>query len=644
MKLLAPRNDWNMTSPRESNWWGMAGGVATPAGIQVSESAVMKLSAVSCGVRVISETLASLPCALLEQTDYRTTAKATSHPLWPIVHDVPNPEQDVMTFLDSQVGLQVLWGNAYAEIQRNSLGEIVALWPIHPSRIPLCNIMRNATDPSHFGQIVTGEPGEIVYYVKNNDGTTPPIAASDMFHVPGVPSGNGITGDGLVRRGANAIGIALATEEHAGAYFRNGAVSNMAIRSPKIVGKETADRLRQQWQQVFAGSQNHYKTLLLEDGMEAVPFSIDPEKSQLLLARMFGVTETSRLLRLPPHFLGDLTRATFSNIEQQSLDFVIYSMIPWITRWEKAMFRQLLTPEEQKKYRFKFNVMGLLRGDSAARSAFYRSMFDMGAYSPNDILELEDRNPVKGGDQRFVPGNNLVPLDKIGELAQANIDKAKAPPAPKFNQQPQPPAQPDQVPPDQVTDLRTDLIELRRLQEQLIEGVEERDAAVLKAVAKTPTSEEMRQELTRVLTARETTESDQLAVREHNARQSLQSVCDAIQLAIEGETRQLMQYEVRAAKDAANKNFLAWRDKFYPEFTAKLTTAISVFVPAARAVGIEINGEVAAAEYVSESISIFDPLLDLKDAEFVSRLQSISDTWADRPTRLAAEIMKGVAC
>lgn len=420
MKLLAPKNNWDMKSGE--SWWPLVGTMQSSAGVHVSEETALALTAFSCGVRVISETIASLPCHLMERVDERTSKKATDHSLYRIVHDEPNPEQDSMQYFDCQLSWMVGWGDAFAEKEvfgRN----VVATWPIHPSRIPTRNIRRNGYDVK---EIEVGEPGEIVYWVNNDDGTATPIPASSMLHVPGPLSRNGITGRSLLGIGRDAIGIAQATNDHAGAFYRNGANPNMVIKSPKTVGPDAAKRLRQQWQEMFGGVKNHYKTLILEDNMEAIPFTMSPEVSQLILARQFGVTEISRLLRIPPHMLMDLTRATFSNIESQGLDLIIYSLMPWIVRWERAMQRQLLFEPEKAKYRFKFNVMGLLRGDQAARAAFYKAGFDMGVFSPNDIREYEDLNPVEGGDQRFVPANNLVPLTAIGEMAQAQIDKTKA--------------------------------------------------------------------------------------------------------------------------------------------------------------------------------------------------------------------------
>jgi HK97 family phage portal protein len=350
MKFFAPTANWDMKS--SESWWPMMGTAPSSAGVRVSQETALTYAAAFAATRVISETLASMPLMLLEQVDDRTTRKATDHPLYPLIHDMPNVEQDIVSWIDTQVDRQANWGNAYAEIQRDNSGAIVALWPIHTSRIPVCNIERNATNPSHWHHIQVGQPGEIVYYVKNDDGTESAIPASDILNVPGVLSRNGITGVPIPVAGSESLGIAIATERHAGAFFRNGAVSNMALKHPKTVGKEAAERLREQWQKTYGGAHNHYKTIILEEGMEPVDMTFAPEASQLLGARQYGVNDIARLYRVPPHMIGDLSRATWANIESEEIAFVTHTMLPWITRWEKAMYRQLLTPEERARYRF----------------------------------------------------------------------------------------------------------------------------------------------------------------------------------------------------------------------------------------------------------------------------------------------------
>lgn len=672
MKLFAPRNDWNMTSPAGQNWFNMAGSYPTASGLRIDESTALTNTSVMSATRIISETLASLPCNIKSQINARTTQNAIDHPLYNLLHDQPNPEQDIMCWLDSQVAFQVLWGNAYAEIQRNSVGDIVALWPIHPSRIPLRNIIRNGTSPDDYDGIETGLPGELVYNVLNDDGSRTQIPASDMLHVPGILSTNGITGQSIIKWGANAIGNAIAADTHAGMMFKNGAVTQMAIKSPKVVGPESAALLRASWQATFGGLQNSYKTLLLEDGMEPVPINMNPEVSQLLETRRFTPNDIARLFRLPPHLLGDMSQASYANIESEGLSFVVYSMIPWISRWEKALQRQLLTDKEKSQYRFKFNVNGLLRGDSAARAQFYQTMFNLGAYSPNDIRGLEDENPVEGGDQYFVQGNNCVPLDKIGELVQANIDKAKAPP-PQPQQQnvahPQQPIEDSEDPNAKASHLR----ELRAQMERMIQSLPGETARSVEPM--------IRHELAPLLTAsdRVIQSIDNVQVKfdeyassisasyepliiqfdaftsaiqnikgyesaaEERARSANAKTRDGIRVAIMAEAEQLMRYETRIAKDAARKpkEFPEWRASFYPNFTAKMSSAIGLFVDAAEAVGFTFDADAIAGAYAAESIASLEVADEQPMSEFEGCVEAAIDAWAGRPKQLSESLFKG---
>lgn len=403
----------------DRGWWPMWGN-HTPSGIAVDENAAMRLSAVFAATRVISETIASLPLHLMEQVGERTSRMALDHPLYPLLNRAPNSEQDSMTWFDQQIPNQVNQGTAFAEIQRRrgrggSVGEVVGLWPIHPSRIPPQNIRRNGQS---YKQIQVGDPGEIVFYVKNDDGTEYPVRRQNMLCVPGVLTQNGITGRSVIEWGAHAMGVALATERHVAAYFRNGTVSNIAMKSPRKLNEETANRLRNQWQNVYGGADNKFKALVLEDGMEIQQLSIDARQAQLLESRNFSVSDIARWYRLPPHLLADLSRSTFSNIEAENLSFVIHSMMPWIVRWERALNNQLLTPEEQDQYYFRFEVKSLLRGDMAARSDFYTKLFNLGAMSPNDIRNEEDLNPIDDGDVYLVP-LNMTTVENAGKVQES---------------------------------------------------------------------------------------------------------------------------------------------------------------------------------------------------------------------------------
>ena len=396
-------------------WKDVFGSRKTATGITIDESKAQTFSAVWCATRIISEGIAALPCNLREHVNERETVTAYQHPLWPVLHDQPNDEQDAFQFFDMQVPLQVNWGNAYAEIQRGRDGSIAALWPIHPSRIPDVNIVRGPVRTR--GNINVGDDGEIVYLVRNNDGTTSPIPARDMLHVPGVMSDNGITGKGIVRWAAESLGIIGATEAHVGSFYRNGATPDIVITMPSSVPKEERENLRRSWQQRQGGTENAHKALILVGESDAKPLGVNPNDAQLIDGRKFGISEVSRFWRVPLHMLAEMSGAKYDNIELLNLLFLADTLTPWIQRWEKALKRQLLTPEERLRYSFKFNINARMRGDSAARANFYMRMFDMGSLSINEIRELEDLNPIDGGDRYFVLANNRVPLDRIDDIA-----------------------------------------------------------------------------------------------------------------------------------------------------------------------------------------------------------------------------------
>lgn len=666
MKLLAPKNNWDMKSP--DSWWSLLGSVQTASGMSISSDTAMRYGPANAATRVISETMASLPCSLMQRTDSRTSRMATEHNLWRIIHNVPTPEQDSMSWFDMQVGYQVICGNAYAEKQFDSVGKLIGLWPINPSRLPACNIRRNPTVPSEYSRIIAGQPGEIVYYVRNDDGTLTAIPASDMLHVPGIClQSNGIVGRGIPEFAAESLGIAMATESHTAAFFKNGAVSNMVIKSTKTVGKETAERLREQWTRMFAGVRNHYKTLILEDGMTPELFSIDPEKAQLQLARQFNATDVSRFWRVPPHLIGDLSRATFSNIEQQSLEFVTYTMLPWVVRWERAMWRQLLTDREKAEgYYFKFNLNGLLRGDSQARAQFYTQLFNMGVFSPNDIREYEDLNPVEGGDQRFVPSNNLMPLDKIGEMADAQIAKLTEPAQPPPQQQ-QSDVQ-DGDPPDNR------LQELRRLQEDLIAKVELRDTVmsahqekaaeeILEHIASMKgdireslssavcsVSESLAESEQRITGSAQaaidrvadkinhvnTVREERVAVREERLAPKEAGALRAVMLSAVGTATGMMKRErgeiLQASKTPGT--FITAHERFYKDFSAKLAEAMSFHAAALRELGYVVDEHKIASRYVADSLSLLAPLSELNCSDLESEARGVVAKWDERPEQL----------
>lgn len=401
----------------ERGWHPLYAGRQTKAGVPMDESRALTLSAWWCAVRVLSEGLSMLPLNLRRHINERETETAYDHPLWALLHDSPNPEQNKFQWFDMQTSLQINWGDALADIQRDKrTGLAVALWPIHTSR--LYNITRGPAMDSK-GTVVGGK-GELIYHIRNTDGTTTLIPKRDMLHVPGVmdTSGvsDGIRGIGLARAGAEALGIVEATERHVGSFYRNGASPDVVISFKNNIPKEELENLRTSWKQKHSGADNAHTMLMLSGDPDVKQLSFNARDALLMDGRKFGVAEVSRITRVPLHFLSELDRATLNNIEILGLDFLVYTLGAWIQRWEYGL-RQLLTPEERKEYSFKFNVNALMRGDSNSRSQFYMRMFDMAALSINEIRELEDLNPIEGGDRYFVLANNRVPLDRIDDIA-----------------------------------------------------------------------------------------------------------------------------------------------------------------------------------------------------------------------------------
>ena len=220
----------------------------------------------------------------------------------------------------------------------------------------------------------------------------------------------------------NAIGLAIATEEYGAKFFANGAAPSGVLEHPGTI-KEPG-KVREAWQSQFGGSANSNKIAVLEEGMKYTPISISLEQRQFLETWKFQINEIARIFRVPPHMVGDLEKSSFSNIEQQSLEFVKYTLDPWVVRWEQTLARTLFTPEEKKKYFFRFNVEGLLRGDYVSRMSGYATARQNGWMSANDIRELEnlDRIPSEDGGDMYLVNGNMLPLTKAGAFANTNED------------------------------------------------------------------------------------------------------------------------------------------------------------------------------------------------------------------------------
>jgi HK97 family phage portal protein len=225
----------------------------------------------------------------------------------------------------------------------------------------------------------------------------------------------------------NAIGMAIACEEYGAKFFANGATPGGILEHPGVV--KDPERVRESWNSAFGGSANANKVAVLEEGMKYTPISISPEQAQFLETRKFQINEIARIFRIPPHMIGDLEKSSFSNIEQQSLEFVKYTLDPWVCRWEQSMQRALFSMDEKKEYFFKFNVDGLLRGDYQSRMNGYATGRQNGWMSANDIRELEnlDRIPEEEGGDLYLINGNMTKLKDAGIFAASSHSRQEEP-------------------------------------------------------------------------------------------------------------------------------------------------------------------------------------------------------------------------
>ena len=396
-----------------SNYAFFMGG--TTSGKAVTERSAMQMTAVYSCVRILSEAVAGLPLHLYKYTDSGGKAMALDHSLYRLLHDEPNPEMSSFVFRETLMTHLLLWGNAYAQIIRNGKNEIVALYPLMPNKM--------SVDRDENGRLY------YTYYrgsdeaIKNKEFAVT-LQPSDVLHIPGLGF-DGLVGYSPIAMAKNAIGMAIACEEYGAKFFANGAAPGGVLEHPGTV--KDPQRVRESWQSTFGGSGNANKIAVLEEGMKYTPIGISPEQAQFLETRKFQINEIARIFRVPPHMVGDLEKSSFSNIEQQSLEFVKYTLDPWVIRWEQSIQRSLLNSEEKKKYFAKFNVEGLLRGDYQSRMNGYAIGRQNGWMSANDIRELEnlDRIPAEDGGDLYLINGNMLPLKNAGAFANTPTDDGK---------------------------------------------------------------------------------------------------------------------------------------------------------------------------------------------------------------------------
>lgn len=369
---------------------GLAQSVAGP---MVTPSTALTNTAVLACVRVITESLASLPLIVYRQRG-RSRERATELGLYELLHDQPNGELTSFEYRELKFAHCLLWGNGYSEIEWSEAGEVLGLWPLNPA----------VTEPVRYN-------GKL-YYVTQVGNETISLPAWRVHHLKGLGI-DGQRGLSMIRLAMNAIGLGLATEEFGGRFFSNGARPGVVLKHPGILSDQAHERLKNSWDASHQGLSNAHRVKILEEGLDMETLGIPPEEAQFLETRKFQLAEVARIYRVPAHMVNDLDHATFSNIEHLSIQFVTHSLLPWMVRDEKAMRRDLLVGNQRKKLLIKYLVNALLRGDTSSRYQAYSIGRQNGWLSTNDIREMEDMNPVDGGDVYLQP-LNMAPIGEDG--------------------------------------------------------------------------------------------------------------------------------------------------------------------------------------------------------------------------------------
>ncbi|WP_206109142.1 phage portal protein [Paenibacillus sp. RUD330] len=380
--------------------WLMDGEPAS-SGILVNETTALHSTAVFACVRILAETIASLPLQLYQQRKQGGKEVAYSHPLHSILHDSPNEEMTAFVFIETLMGHLATWGNAYAEIEWDGAGRVIGLWPLRPDQTW---VNRDANGAIWFHTIIQRTGDAVV------------LPAYRVLHIPGLGF-DGLKGYSPISKQREAIGLTLATEKYGATYFGNGARPGGVIETTRKIGDQAAiDRFRNQWNDMHSGLQKQHRIAILEEGMQYKQIGLPPEDSQFLQTRKFQLGEIARIFRVPPHMIGDLERSTNNNIEHQSIEFVMHTIRPWVVRWEQAIKLKLLTRPERKKYEALFNVNGLMRGDYKSRQEGLNIMRQNGIINANTWLEMEDMNPIDGPEgEAYLVNGNMTPVGATGK-------------------------------------------------------------------------------------------------------------------------------------------------------------------------------------------------------------------------------------
>jgi HK97 family phage portal protein len=397
-------------------WTSVGASRSTTSKVDVSEDTALNYSAVWCATRLLCGTGAQLPLPIYSGAEDDTRTKVKDHPAYRLLNIAPNPEMTAFNFRSVMWQWQVNWGNAYAEIVRegnNQEGPLMQLWPIDPSRVT----------PKR------DEAGQLYYEVRENHAEPTILRAWQMFHLPSIITYDGLVGQGVVAHARETIGAGIAKEKKAAHQLGGGNIPQVVIEHAGKWPDDVRGAFRKEWKEIHGGPDGD-TVAVLQGGATAKPLSgFSPQDSQFLESRQFDVEEIARWYGIPPHLLQHLLRATFNNVEELGIDFVRYGLMAWLEIWEQVIRQKLFTPDEQVEMFAEHNVDALMRGNAAARAAFYQAMTSAAIMCRNECRKLENLDPVDGGDVYLVQGA-MVPLDDDGKPESEFVNPTKSPAGP----------------------------------------------------------------------------------------------------------------------------------------------------------------------------------------------------------------------
>lgn len=380
----------------------VTGGRKSFTGVDISAETALNYSAKWNSTAILAQTLASLPLIIYKRTGETSKKRFPKHPLYDILHNQPNSEMNSFIWRETAMVHLVTWGNHYSWIEFEGQGwNIKGLWPLEPSRT----------------RMKRSDNGRIVYQYRKPNGEEIIYPDWKIFHVPGMGF-NGRSGYNIINKSRQSLGLGLATEEYGSRWFGTGSHPGGILEHPGRLSDNAQDNLKKNWKAVHGGLTGAHDLGVLEEGMKYHEISTKPEEAQALETRKFQVTEEARWSGLPPHKLKDLERATFSNIEEQQIEFVMDSMRLWVTRWEQCINMQLLRADERETIFSEFLMEGLLRGDIEKRYNAYAVSRQNGWMNADEIRSRENLNPIKGGSGKiyWMP-LNMTDASKAGDMS-----------------------------------------------------------------------------------------------------------------------------------------------------------------------------------------------------------------------------------